>query len=64
MSTNQHRRSLVKAIAFAPLIGSNILFAQTAWPNGTVKIVVGFPPGGGTDTLTRVLAPKLTAMCG
>jgi tripartite-type tricarboxylate transporter receptor subunit TctC len=64
MSTNQNRRNFVKAIAATPLLGSSALFAQTAWPNGTVKIIVGFPPGGGTDALARVLAPKLTTMWG
>ena len=64
MSINQNRRNLAKAIAFAPLLGSGALSAQTAWPTGTVKIVVGFPPGGGTDALARILAPKLTTMWG
>ncbi len=39
------------------------VIAQT-WPNGPVRIVVGFPPGGGTDALARVVAQKLTAMWG
>ena len=67
MSINLNRRNLAKAIAFAPLLGSRALSAQTAWPFptvGTVKIVVGFPPGGGTDALARILAPKLTTMWG
>ncbi len=64
MSPSQIRRHLIKAIATTPLLGSSALFAQAAWPSGTVKIIVGFPPGGGTDALARILAPKLTAMWG
>jgi tripartite-type tricarboxylate transporter receptor subunit TctC len=64
MSTNQNRRNVVKAIAATPLLCSSALFAQTPWPTGTVKIIVGFPPGGGTDALARILAPKLTTLWG
>ncbi len=32
------------------------------WPYGPVRIIVGFPPGGGTDALARVVGQKLTAM--
>jgi tripartite-type tricarboxylate transporter receptor subunit TctC len=34
------------------------------WPFGPVRIVVGFPPGGGTDALARVVGQKLGAMWG
>src|SRR5262245_15568446 len=32
--------------------------AQT-YPSRPVRIVIGFPPGGGIDTVARLLAPKM-----
>ena len=59
-----HRRSFIQATgATVAALGAPRLFAQT-WPNGPVRIIVGFPPGGGTDALARVVAQKLTAMWG
>ena len=42
---------------------AHALRAQTL-PSGPVRIVVGFPPGGGTDVLARVLAPEAARRCG
>jgi len=39
------------------------VFAQ-AYPNKPVRIIVGFPPGGGTDVVARVIAQKLTEWWG
>ena len=33
--------------------------AETMFPTRTVKMIVPYPPGGGTDLLARVLAQRL-----
>jgi tripartite-type tricarboxylate transporter receptor subunit TctC len=35
-----------------------------AYPSRAVRVVVGFPPGGGTDIMARVLAPQLSQHLG
>jgi tripartite-type tricarboxylate transporter receptor subunit TctC len=50
-------------IAAASTLATPMLKAQSL-PKGPVRIIVGFPPGGGTDALARVVAQKLQAMWG
>jgi tripartite-type tricarboxylate transporter receptor subunit TctC len=56
------RRILIQAGATA--LAAPHVWAQPAWPNGPVRIIVGFPPGGGTDALARVVSQKLGTMWG
>ena len=53
------RRTCVTAAAAT--LAAPMLHAQTL-PSGPVRIVVGFPPGGGTDALARVVGQKLATM--
>ena len=56
------RRTLVTGlIATAATVASPMLRAQTL-PAGPVRIIVGFPPGGGTDALARVVGQKLSVL--
>ncbi|NQW80917.1 MAG: tripartite tricarboxylate transporter substrate binding protein [Polaromonas sp.] len=57
----QRRTFVSSAVASAALVAAPMLKAQTL-PNGPVRIVVGFPPGGGTDALARVVGQKLAVM--
>ncbi len=49
--------------AFALTIICSSAAAQT-WPAKAVRIVVGYPPGGPTDLLARIVAQKLTESWG
>lgn len=56
---NTHRRILILA-ALATASGAGL--AQTAsWPNQPVRFVVPYTPGGGTDTVTRHVAERISA---
>ncbi len=58
------RRKLVSfACALGSLCATGIVTAQT-YPNRSVNIVIGFPPGGAIDTIARVMAPKMSADLG
>lgn len=59
------RRHLARALAvlacLAPCAGP--VLAQ-AWPAKPIRLVVGFPPGGGIDLVARTLQPGLQAALG
>ena len=41
----------------------NVAVAQS-YPQKSIRLLVGFPPGGGNDALMRVIAPKLSEALG
>jgi tripartite-type tricarboxylate transporter receptor subunit TctC len=54
------RRAALSGIVASPFIVSSISHAQTAdFPDKPLRFVVGFPPGGPNDLLTRLIAPGI-----
>lgn len=63
-------RTVVTGACAAALIAAAALTApvhaqaQSAWPSKTVRMVVGLPPGSGSDLLARALSQRLTMQWG
>ena len=60
------RRALatISSLVAAPFLAPRLGRASEAWPVRAVKYVNGFPAGGATDTLSRVLCQKLSELSG
>ncbi len=64
------RRDLLPLLAAAPFLPAAVVRAQQASPTATwtpdrpIRFVVGFAPGGSTDTTARVVAQGITAGLG
>jgi tripartite-type tricarboxylate transporter receptor subunit TctC len=59
---NPSRRRLLSAAALA--MATTGVFAQQAWPNKPIKIIIGLPAGLAVDVIARVYADKLSKSLG
>ena len=57
-------RRVLRMLAVPFALGTALLVGLAQAQTGTVKLMVGFPPGGGTDVIARVLADKLKDQLG
>jgi tripartite-type tricarboxylate transporter receptor subunit TctC len=56
------RRTLLAAAGAAPLTAP--VLAQAPWPNRPVRVIVGFPPGGSLDVMTRLACEQMQSRLG
>lgn len=65
MTDPRRRKALATlgAIPAAALV-PGLAFAQDKWPSKPIKLMVGFPPGGGADAMARLVGAKLSDRLG
>ena len=57
--------SSLAVVVAAPLMGVSVdVFAQQPYPNKPLKMIAPYPPGGGVDTVARLIAERLSVRIG
>ena len=57
-----NRRTLLAAAGSLPLAAPAL--GQSPWPNKPVRVIVGFPPGGSLDVMTRLACEQMQSRFG
>ena len=64
------KQARLAAILWVPIVlsasahGADLLQSGTKYPDKPIRFIVPQPPGGGTDTVARMLAPRLSESLG
>ncbi len=65
MDVDLCRRRIALAVAAGAVLAASPAAGQgSGWPPRPVRMLVGFPPGGGADAVARMLAERLTPLWG
>src|SRR5256712_6722835 len=60
-----HRRKFLHLAAGAAALPAVTRFAMAqAYPSRSLRWIIGFPPGGGADTVARIMGPWLSERLG
>ena len=60
-----NRQTCLPLIAVALALAAPAVAAQgTDYPNKPIRLIVPFPPGGGTDLVSRMIQPEMTRLLG
>lgn len=57
-----NRRMILAATGL--LAAPRLARAQAAWPDRPIRLIVPFPPGGGTDMVAREIGTRMAAATG
>jgi len=58
------RQFLATLTASSTLLGGHASVFSQSWPSRPIRLVVPFPPGGGTDIAARIIAERLALQLG
>lgn len=64
MSKRFGRRDFVLGAAGLAAASALPAWSQAQWPQKPIRVIVGFPPGGGADAMARLIASKLPERLG
>jgi len=57
-------RSAIPLCALLCTACGGVAFAADNYPSKPIRMVVGFPPGGATDLVARIIQPRMSAALG
>jgi tripartite-type tricarboxylate transporter receptor subunit TctC len=64
LSVHRRVRTLMLPVALALLPGTHAFAQEVAYPSKPIRMIVPYPPGGGTDIVSRHIARKLSERLG